>query len=149
MLSLTKLPYHKRSCLITKYCSICPIGAHLIWKYPIYEFVIPDEPNGKNTKHKKILMDVTNSVPPFSDPGKILSRIFDEILESIPKKSLILDFGAGKLRNTIYFLEKGYDVCAVEFEKIEESSKQSKDMYKKAKEFGSQFRRLVFPHEFF
>lgn len=75
--------------------------------------------------------------------------VFGEVSEIIPKKSLILDFGAGKLRNTLYLLDKGYNVCAVEFEKIEESSKQSREMYEKAREFGSQFNKLLFPHEFF
>jgi len=94
-------------------------------------------------------MDVTTSAPRFEDPGKILGKVFDEVLEIIPKKSLILDFGAGKLRNTLYFLEKGYNVCAVEFQKIEESSDQTKKMYKRAREYGTQFNNILFPHEFF
>ena len=136
------------SSLLIKNCPVCPNGAHLIWKYPIYDFIIPAEPDSDN-QFKKILMDVTTSAPRFEDPGKILGSVFEEVLESIPKKSLILDFGAGKLRNTLYFLEKGFNVCAVEFQKIEDSSDQTKKMFKKAKEFGNQFNKLLFPHEFF
>ena len=136
--------------LLTDNGSICPIGALLIWTYPIYQFIIPDKIDEKdNQLYKKILIDVTNSAPRFEDPGKLLGSVLDEVLESIPKNSLILDFGAGKLRNTIYLLEKGYRVCAVEFEKIENSSEQTKKMYRKAKEFGTQFHQMVFPHEFF
>ncbi len=64
------------------------------------------------------MIDVTHSIPPFNETKKQMSKVFDRVCELISKKDLILDFGAGKLRNTIYFLEKGYNVNAVEFEKI-------------------------------
>jgi hypothetical protein len=60
-------------------------------------------------------MDVTESVPPFDSPKETLTSVLDQVLKILPKNSMILDFGAGKLRNTIYLLENGYNVRAVEF----------------------------------
>jgi hypothetical protein len=121
----------------------------MIWSHPIYEFLIKkgSDEEGKQ-RFERVLIDVTDSVPNFEDPGVGLGSVLDEVLKSIPKRSIILDFGAGKLRNTIYLLEKGYEVCSVEFEKTQ-LTKQGKKMYAKAKKFGKQFNKLVFPHEFF
>jgi hypothetical protein len=136
--------------LFTSYRKFCPKGAHLIWKTSIYRFVIPDNLNRSNTKrYKEVWIDVTDSVPPFDSPKDTLGSVLDNVLEKIPSNSVILDFGAGKLRNTIYLLDKGYNVRAVEFEKTQHASKQSKDMYQKALSYSGQFDKLVFPHEFF
>jgi SAM-dependent methyltransferase len=76
--------------------------------------------------------------------------VLNETVELLPKKgTLILDFGAGKLRNTIHLLEKGYTVCAVEFEKMYNGTEHAKEMFDKAKTYGSKFHKLVFPHDFF
>src|SRR5689334_587934 len=136
--------------LFTSHRKFCPKGAHLIWKTSIYRFVIPDNLNRSNTKrYKEVWIDVTDSVPPFDSPKDTLGSVLDNVLEKIPSNSVILDFGAGKLRNTIYLLDKGYNVRAVEFEKTQHASKQSKDMYQKALSYSGQFDKLVFPHEFF
>ena len=60
------------------------------------------------------------SAPSFATPGKTLESAFREVIAAtgFGKKALILDFGAGKLRNTLYLLQKGYRVCAVEFEPV-------------------------------
>jgi hypothetical protein len=130
-------------------CLICPTGAELIWKSPIYKFVFPYEitDNDEQT-YKEIVMDVTASAPSFDATMKTMQKVLDEVLEMLPRKPIILDFGAGKFRNTLYLLDKGYDVCAVEFERIQRTP-LTKELYERAGSFGKQFRKLVFPHEFF
>lgn len=115
-----KRPYPQGLSLITQYCDICPKEVHLIWKLPVYRFIIPYNlnPDG-DSRYKDILIDVTDSAPPFNETKKQMAMVFDEGCKLLTKESPILDFGAGKLRNTIYFLEKGYNVNAVEFEKLE------------------------------
>ncbi len=136
--------------LFTTSCEFCPKGAHLIWKTPVYKFVIQDNLNQGSTKrYKELWIDVTDSVPPFDSPKETLGSVLDQVLAKLSDNSIILDFGAGKLRNTIYLLEKGHNVRAVEFEKTQSASKQSKGMYEKALTYGNQFDKLVFPHEFF
>jgi SAM-dependent methyltransferase len=142
--------YQRGLNLFDGYCRLCPLAAHLIWKTPVYNFIIPDrvEDTGKR-RYKEIWIDVTDSVPPFDSPKDTLSSVFDQVIDRLPKKSTILDFGAGKLRNTIYFLKKGYNVRAVEFQKTQLGSTQAKEMHEKAQSYGEQFDKLVFPHEFF
>jgi len=136
--------------LISPSCVICPIGAHLIWKSSVYKFVVPsDYDENQERTYKEIWIDVTNSVPPFDSPKQTLGSVLDEIVKTLPKNSLILDFGAGKLRNTIYLLSKGHNVRAVEFEKTQEATPTAKQMYEVARGYGRKFDKLVFPHEFF
>jgi hypothetical protein len=126
------------------------IDEDIIWKSPVYHFVIPSllsDSDGQS--FKDIFIDVTDSVPPFDDPKDKLSYVLDDVLKSLPKKPLVLDYGAGKLRNTLYLLEKGCNVRAVEFEKIQGISEHAKKMYEKTMNYGKRFDKLVFPHEFF
>jgi SAM-dependent methyltransferase len=143
-----ELCYETRSNLCTP-CLMCPIGAELIWTSPVYKFIFPYETADYDERtFKEILIDVTNSAPTFDSTRNTMGRVLDEVLKLFSRKLNILDFGAGKLRNTLYLLEKGYNVCAVEFEKIQ-STPKAKESYEKAKSFGKQFQKLVFPHEFF
>ncbi|MGA9150481.1 MAG: class I SAM-dependent methyltransferase, partial [Candidatus Nitrosopolaris sp.] len=136
--------------LINPNSMMCPIGAHLIWKSSVYKFLVPsDFDQDQERTYKEIWIDVTNSVPPFDTPKQTLGSVLDKIVKGLPTSSLILDFGAGKLRNTIYLLEKGYNVRAVEFEKTQEATPAAKAMYEKARRYGEKFDKLVFPHEFF
>ena len=151
-MSILQELYHKRLSLISQYCPICPIGAHLVWKSPIYKFIIDGELDENEEQIcKEIYINVTNSAPPFESPEDVLSNILNQVISLCPKKQkpLILDFGAGKSRNTLYLLEQGYNVRAVEFEEISNGTQQAKEMYEKAQSFGRQFDKLVFPHEFF
>lgn len=77
-----------------------------------------------------------------------MAIVLDEVCKLLPRNPKILDFGAGKLRNTIYLLNKGYSISAVEFEKTRNSPK-AKKMYSEALAFKSKFKPLIFPHEFF
>jgi SAM-dependent methyltransferase len=142
--------YRSRLHLITTNCVSCPVGAHQMWISPIYKFVISSglDDNDEQT-YKEITIDVTSSIPSFDVPSDPLIHVLNEAISLLPKEPLILDFGAGRLRNTLYILQKGYQVCAVEFEKISQSTEHAKEMYKNAKSYGNKFHKLVFPHEFF
>lgn len=94
-------------------------------------------------------MDVRGSIPDsLNEPSKDMKIVFDDILSRLPKrpKPLILDFGAGNLRNTMYLLEKGYQVRSVEFKGTKQTEKKLKE---KTEEYKQQYKKLVFPHEFF
>lgn len=123
----------------------------MIWINSIYKFIIEhgwDE--NEERIYKEIFIDVTDSVPSFDSPMETLGAVLDKTMNEFEKKQpLILDFGAGKLRNTLYLLQKGYPVYAVEYEKVSKNSDKAKEMYSKAQKYGEQFHRLVFPHDFF
>jgi len=122
-------------------------GSRLIWEKPIYRFVIP-ETGLKKTIFKEIFIDVTRSAPNIK-VGKELSETFDWALSFVgDTKATVLDLGAGKLRSTLYLLNRGNTVTAVEFEKLAKSE-QKKGNLVLAKRFGKRFNELIFPHEFF
>jgi len=120
-----------------------------LWTTPLYPFRIACESNdGDEIALKELWVDVTQSAPTFDAPQKTLSGVLDSTLATVGRQSpAILDFGAGKLRNTLYLLEKGYNVTAVEFEKTRESP-QAKAMLERSKAFGARFRNYIFPHQF-
>ena len=92
-----------------------------MWESPIYKFKVD-----MSGKQETILLDVTGSAPNFNTPGKQLEGTFDELLRGLePSKTKILDFGAAKLRNTIYLLEKGFIVYSCEFDDLFKRSKQA------------------------
>lgn len=114
-----------------------------MWESPIYKF--KTEINGEK---KDILIDVTGSAPNFSEPGKQLEGTFKALLSGLdPSKTKIMDFGAAKLRNTIYLLEKGFTVYACEFDDLFKRSQQADEYYKVAKKYPN-FKTLVFPDDF-
>jgi len=125
-----------------------------LWKSPVYQFRIPSGTDADgNQLVKEVVVDVTTSAPSFDAPGKTLRRIFTEVFDHLrfqksEKTDRVLDFGAGKLRNSVYLLGKKYNVTAVEFEKLSKESVQGQRMLEKAKRSGSRFRELIFPHEF-
>jgi hypothetical protein len=115
-----------------------------MWETPIYKIqhVI-------DNKKEVFLIDVTGSAPNFSEPGKQLEQTFDILLEGLnPLDTVILDFGAAKLRNTIYLLEKGFTIYACEFNDLFERSKQAYDFLAQAKTYKN-FKQIVFPDDFF
>ena len=74
------------------------------WKSPYYRYT---------SQRRSIVVDVTGSIPNFTGEIDGLSDVEAEFKSR--KFTKILDFGAGKLRNTRYLLRKGYRVWAVEF----------------------------------
>jgi hypothetical protein len=63
---------------------------------------------------KNLIIDVTSSV----QPGLPHNNAISDFIKQLKTKELtkIVDFGAGALRHTFPMLEKGFQVCAVEFE---------------------------------
>jgi len=114
-----------------------------MWESPIYKVTAKIE--GKN---KDILIDVTGSAPNFTEPMKQLEGTFEVLFEGLnPQKTKILDFGAAKLRNTLYLLRKGFTVYSCEFEDLFVRSKQAKEFYDECKKYKN-FKTLVFPDDF-
>lgn len=145
----SKSPYEDALNLTTTNHVMSLADKNLIWKSPIYKFVIQGDLDDNDEQiYKEITIDVTDSVPTQDSPGIVLGSVIDQVLHEVPKKALILDFGAGKLRNTLHLLKKGYSVCAVEFEKTSQATDIATTIYEKAASYGNKFHRLVFPHEF-
>ena len=114
-----------------------------MWESPIYK--VKAKINGEE---KDILIDVTGSAPNFKEPMKQLESTLGVLLDKLkPKETTILDFGAAKLRNTLYLLKKGFTVYSCEFKNLFERSKQAKDFYEECKKFEN-FKPLIFPDDF-
>src|SRR5579859_815947 len=77
-----------------------------IWETPLYHVTL-----GKRT----VTVNVTRSCPSFEVPTPGVADVADDLRKAGMLR--ILDFGAGKLRNSLYLLKKncGFDVWAVEF----------------------------------
>lgn len=113
-----------------------------MWESPIYKF------RTKIANKKEILIDVTGSAPTFSEPKKQLENTFKILLDGLkPKNTVILDFGAAKLRNTVYLLKKGYTVYACEFDDLFHRSQQADEFLKEARTYRN-FKKLIFPNDF-
>lgn len=118
----------------------------MLWKTPIYKFRVPLSQESEDLQ--EVVFDVTGSAPPFNDVKDTMRGVFDKLLSEEGKKAdKILDFGAAKLRNTLYFLDKGKKVCAVEFEELSKKSSDAKEILKKCQK-SKNFQKLVFPHPF-
>jgi hypothetical protein len=123
-----------------------------MWESSVYKL---NQPVGKddddNYVYKQVVIDVIRSAPSFAAPGKALISALKNTLAAakVEADDSILDFGAGKLRNTIYLLEKGYRVCAVEFaDQFKHSSPACENLERAKSEFADRFSTLVYPHEF-
>jgi TIR domain-containing protein len=122
-----------------------------MWETPIYKFNQEVGDSDGDLVYKQVVIDVTRSAPSFATPGIALAGALDEAVAvtGVGPDDTILDFGAGKLRNTIYLLEKGYRVCAVEFAQQFESSQPARENLARAEsQFADCFSRLVYPHAF-
>lgn len=115
-----------------------------MWETSIYKF--KSEKGFRHLKYKETLIDVTGSSPrSLKDPGRQLENVFNTIFEEFDLDSTkILDLGAGRLRNTKYFVEKGYQVYCAEFEEL---FKKGNDPEKKLQDLKSyeNFHQLIFP----
>ena len=120
----------------------------MIWKQPLYRFRIPETVDSETLK--EIVIDVTGSAPPFEDVKDAMSDVYDKFLSSVEGKKVesVIDFGAAKLRNTLYFLQKGKKVAAVEFEELSKSSDQAKRIWKKCKKYKGLFEDWIYPFPF-
>lgn len=123
-----------------------------MWESPIYRFRIPkDENNSESSKLKEIVIDVTGSAPAHNFITEDMKTAFNEMLDSEDfgkDIKVVLDFGAGKLKNTPHFLKKGRKTCAVEFRELGESSEKAKENLRICKNFKKLFENLIFPNPF-
>jgi len=120
----------------------------MVWETSFYKFRVPKDDNGESEDLTEIILDVTGSAPPFTDVKDTMSGIFDKLLAEEGKQLTdFLDFGAAKLRNTLYFLKKGKKVCAVEFEKLSQTSADAKAILGECQK-SSNFQNLLFPNPF-
>ena len=120
-----------------------------MWENPIYTFEEEVTEKGKITK-KPFYVNVTYSAPRnLDDPGKALKGVFNKITEGLkPKETHILDIGAAKLRNTLWLLEKGFHVWAVEFPELRDRLEDAKEKWKLAEDKYKNFHKVTFPNDF-
>ncbi|MHA1793074.1 MAG: class I SAM-dependent methyltransferase [Promethearchaeota archaeon] len=120
-----------------------------MWETPVYTFEEEVSEKGKIVK-KPFYINVTYSAPRnLFDPGKALIGIFNRITSSLePKKTHILDIGAAKLRNTLWLLEKGFNVWAVEFPELRDRLKDAKEKWDYAEKTYKNFHKVTFPKDF-
>lgn len=130
--------------LISK--SMLGVGFNMLWQNPIYRFRIPL--SDESEELQEIVFDVTGSAPPFTTVKDTMRGVFEKFLEDEGKNAeTFIDYGAAKLRNTLYFLSKGKSVCAVEFQELSDRSSDAKEILEKCKKF-EKFENLVFPQPF-
>jgi hypothetical protein len=119
-----------------------------LWGSPEYRFRVPrpDDPSGNELQ--EIIIDVTLSAPSFDEPSDSMKDVLNGVTEEyLGEGARALDFGAGKLRNSLYLLRRGHAVCGVEFKKLSETE-HGKAAYARAQRY-NRFWTLVYPHEFF
>ncbi len=122
-----------------------------MWESPIYRLNRRVESEGDESRYQQIVIDVTGSAPPHATPGKQLIAALRWAIDRagvVKRNDCILDFGAGKLRNTLYLLDQGHRATAVEFDQMFKDSKPARDNLAKAMAHRTHFDRLVYPHEF-
>lgn len=121
-----------------------------LWESPIYKFEEEkyDSKKGKIVK-RPFHINVTYSPPRnLDDPGKALIGVFNKITEDLdPNTTKILDVGAGRLRNTLWLLEKGFQVWVVEFEESRDRLSNVKEKWERADSYPN-FHKVTFPKEF-
>lgn len=120
----------------------------MMWETPNYEFR-----SAKGLGHqsyKKVIIDVTGSAPKsLTEPKSQLENVFNHILSGRdPASTTILDLGAGRLRNSKFFVDKGFQIYCAEFkEMFKEGSKTEEKLLKlKSKK---NFHQLIFPKDIF
>ena len=122
-----------------------------MWESPIYRLNKELGSEGDETRYQQIVIDVTGSAPPHPTPGKQLISTLDWAVEQagvVKRNDTILDFGAGRLRNTLYLLDRGYRATAVEFDQMFQDSEPARKNLAKARRYRTRFDRLLYPHEF-
>lgn len=119
-----------------------------MWESPIYRFEEETTKKGKIVK-REFYINTTYSAPRnLDDPKKALIGVFNKITEGMtPSKTHILDVGAAKLRNTLWLLQKGFHVWAVEFPELKERLKDAKEKWDLADTYPN-FHHVTFPNDF-
>jgi hypothetical protein len=119
----------------------------MLWKTPVYTFRV--RVNEGSVYLKEFVIDVTGSAPSFKHVEDTMKGVFETLLDSTDGEHItrVLDFGAAKFRNSLYFLKKGKKVAAVEFEELPKRSDFAKKTLQKCKK-DPNFMELIFPHPF-
>lgn len=119
-----------------------------VWASPIYRFRVQDPRDPRRARLIEVVLDVTLSAPSFREPSAAMKRVLKSIVrEHLPAGGKILDFGAGKLRNALYLLKRGHNVCGVEFEKLSKTT-FGKIAHSQAARY-PKFWQMVYPEAFF
>ncbi len=114
----------------------------LIWESPIYRF---HELEGNAARH--VFFDVTKSAV-LSETKRDLAEALDwAVGRTHQRNPSILDFGAGRLRNTLHLLSAGYSVTAVDFEKLL-TADSVRPYLQQANQQAPRFSELVYPSQF-
>lgn len=121
----------------------------VIWRLPKYKLYTNSGLDDQES-FKEIPIDVTRSVPPFPETGRALTEALSDALNDFSAKSEIniLDYGAGRFRNTIHLLRSNpkNHVGAVEFRELEDAWKTH---IPEANRFHQRFKQIVYPEDFF
>jgi hypothetical protein len=118
-----------------------------MWQTPIYEF--RSKKGFKNLSYSSIKIDVTHSAPKMPKPGDQLVKIFNKLIEGKkPAITKILDLGAARLRNSKFFVEKGFQVYAAEFEELFKKGSKTEERFLELKTFEN-FHSLIFPKDIY
>ena len=119
-----------------------------MWESPIYNFEREREDKKGKIVKELFTIDVTGSAPVMNVPGGQLESVFKKITENKkPSNTKILDFGAAKLRNTLYLLKKGFQVYSVEFKSVY-NRPQGKKFLKLCEKYNN-FYKVTFPDDFY
>ncbi len=118
-----------------------------MWKSPIYEF--KPKTGFKNFSYSSVKIDVTHSAPKMPKPGGQLVNLFNKITErKRPASTKILDLGAARLRNSKYFVEKGFQVYAAEFEELFKKGSKTEERLNELQEYDN-FHPIIFPKDIY
>lgn len=117
-----------------------------MWESPIYRFRIPTD---RDDEFQEVIIDVTGSAPPFTEPSPNLQAVLKSIFTSKDLKKIenVLEFGAGKLKNVPYILKFGKTIHSVEFKELMDNF-HTKENIKKCKRYGDKFKSIIFPNPF-
>lgn len=99
---------------------------------------------------QETLVDVTWAAKPIqSEPASLVLGVFREVFQHLAvDKHRILDFGAGKLRYTVFLLEQGHRVTAVDYpEPFERPTPEIETALKKAQGNKKRFDRVLYPSQ--
>lgn len=122
--------------------------ASKVWKSPLYIFKKTEEFDTE----RKILVNVTWSSKPtkpeIADSLQSALRKTIEVVKNDNCDCEILDFGAGKLRHSVFLLQKGFSVTAVDFENIYVRPSPQIQGYLDEVRNSDKFRQVVYPSEF-
>ena len=118
-----------------------------MWQSPIYEF--KPKKGFENYRYSSIKINVTLSAPKMPKPGGQLINIFKKITErKTPASIKILDLGAARLRNSKYFVDKGFQVYAAEFEELFKKGTITEERLIELKK-SNNFHPLIFPRDIY